>query len=48
MLDGIEDSDLVDIDGDIDFVSLNKLAFRFSDAVIQGKPGDGSTDKRCC
>ena len=38
MLDGIEDSDLVDIDGDIDFVSLNKLAFRFSDAVIQGSP----------
>lgn len=38
MIDGVEDADLVDIDGDIDFVSLNKLAFRFSDAVIQGSP----------
>ena len=38
MLDGIEDADLVDIDGDIDFTSLNKLAFRFSDAIIQGSP----------
>jgi len=37
-LDGIKEEDLKDIDGDIDFSSLNKLAFRFSDAIIQGSP----------
>ena len=37
-LDGIKEDDLKDIDGDIDFSSLNKLAFRFSDAIIQGSP----------
>ena len=38
MLDGIDDADLMDIDGDIDFASLNKLAISYSDAVIQGSP----------
>ena len=38
MLDGITESDLSDIQGDIDFVSLNKLAMRYSDGIIQGSP----------
>jgi starch synthase len=38
MLDGIEESDLADIGENIDFASLNKLAFRYSDGVIQGSP----------
>jgi starch synthase len=38
MLDGIEDSDLVDLEGTMDFASLNKLAFRYADGVIQGSP----------
>lgn len=39
MVDGIKSTDLEDINEPIDFVSLNKLAIRFSDAVIQGSPG---------
>jgi starch synthase len=38
ILDGVESMDLEDIKGNIDFASLNKLAFRFSDAIIQGSP----------
>ncbi|MDP4276926.1 MAG: glycogen/starch synthase [Bacteroidota bacterium] len=38
MLDGVEEPDLEDLQGDIDFASLNKLAFRFSDGIIQGSP----------
>lgn len=38
MLEGITESDLTDIKDDIDFISLNKLAIRFSDGVIQGSP----------
>lgn len=36
LLDGINDSDLDDLDGEIDFASLNELAMRYSDGVIQG------------
>jgi len=38
MLDGIGESDLNDIQGDIDFVALSRLAFRYSDGIIQGSP----------
>lgn len=38
MLDGIQESDLADIQGDIDYKGLTKLAFRFSDGIIQGSP----------
>ena len=38
MLDGIEDDDIADLSGEVTFESLNKLAFKFSDAIIQGSP----------
>jgi starch synthase len=38
MLDGIQESDLTDLEGDIDHASLSKLAFRYSDGIIQGSP----------
>jgi starch synthase len=38
ILDNIEDADLEDLEKSIDYISLNKLAIRFSDAVIQGSP----------
>lgn len=38
MLEGITEPDLIDVKDEIDFVSLNKLAMRFSDGVIQGSP----------
>lgn len=38
LIDGVCEADLVDLDGDIDSVSLHKLALRFSDGVIQGSP----------
>jgi starch synthase len=36
MLEGIEESDLEELKGDVDFLALNKLAIRFSDGIIQG------------
>jgi starch synthase len=38
MLEGITEPDLIDVQGEIDFISLNKMALRFSDGVIQGSP----------
>jgi starch synthase len=35
-IEGVEESDLEDIQGDIDFISLSKLALRYSDGAIQG------------
>lgn len=38
VIDGVEQEDLVDLTGDIDHAMLSKLAFRFSDGIIQGSP----------
>lgn len=35
-IDGVSDSDLVDLENGIDFHALNKLAIRYSDGVVQG------------
>lgn len=35
-LEGITDEDLIDLNGEVDFASLTKLAIKFSDGVIQG------------
>jgi starch synthase len=37
-VDGILESDLTDLEGNIDFTALNKLAFKYSDGIIQGSP----------
>jgi starch synthase len=36
MIDGVTEADLQDLEGDIDYVSMSKMAMRYSDGVIQG------------
>ncbi len=36
IIDGVAESDLQDLEGSVDFMSLTKLAMRYSDGVIQG------------
>lgn len=38
MLDGIESEDMETLNGEVSFATLNKLAFKYSDGIIQGSP----------
>lgn len=38
MLDGIGDEDVAELNGEVSFETINKLAFKYADGIIQGSP----------